>query len=289
MKSIEIEELIAEFAPIVREFVDSVKQELRAEIDIIKSHQPEKGEKGEPGESVAVEVIDALIAEKVSAIPAPKDGEKGKDGEDGKDADPEFIKQLVAEELAKLPAPKDGENGKDGESVPVEEVERMVAEAVEKAVSAIKVPVDGRDALAIEVLPTIDPEKSYPRGTFAAYEGGIWRAFETTHGMRGWEVLVKGEAQHETYLEDGRTLVTRTKKTGEDWVEKREHLAIPVFRDYWTDGVVAQEADVFSCNGSLWISLENNNKARPSTGDKSWKLIVKRGRDGKGRKDEEGK
>ena len=40
-----------------------------------------------------------------------------------------------------------------------------------------------------------DPKIRFPRGTYAAtHQGGLWRAYEKTHGMRGWECLVDGVA-----------------------------------------------------------------------------------------------
>ena len=75
------------------------------------------------------------------------------------------VKALVSEAVAALPAP---EKARDGE--------------------------DGRDALALELLPFIDEGKSYPRGSYATHNGGLWRAYEKTHGMRGWECVVDGVA-----------------------------------------------------------------------------------------------
>ncbi|MBF2850479.1 portal protein, partial [Escherichia coli] len=83
------------------------------------------------------------------------------------------------EAVSHIPVPRDGRDYDPD----------VLQKAVLDAVSALPAPQDGRDATALEILPAIDDQKSFPRGTYATHQGGLWRAYEKTHGMRGWECL----------------------------------------------------------------------------------------------------
>ncbi|EOO1372649.1 phage portal protein, partial [Escherichia coli] len=96
--------------------------------------------------------------------------------------------------VSHIPAPRDGRDY-DPE---------VLKQAVLEAVNALPAPQDGRDATALEVLPAIDDQKSFPRGTYATHLGGLWRAYEKTHGMRGWECLVDGVADIDVSMTDER-------------------------------------------------------------------------------------
>ncbi|HCB9587371.1 TPA: phage portal protein, partial [Escherichia coli] len=142
---------------------------------------------------------------------------------DGRDYDPEVLKQAVNDAVANIPVPADGKSLTPDDVRPM--LEQMVKEAVShipaprdgrdydpevlkqavlEAVNALPAPQDGRDATALEVLPAIDDQKSFPRGTYATHLGGLWRAYEKTHGMRGWECLVDGVADIDVSMTDER-------------------------------------------------------------------------------------
>jgi len=86
----------------------------------------------------------------------------------------------------------------------------MVAEAVQKAMSAIQLPkdgIDGKDALELDIQPRIDESKSYARGALATHDGGLWRAHANTDGMRGWECIVEGVRGVDVEQVDERNIV----------------------------------------------------------------------------------
>src|SRR5690606_21713847 len=86
----------------------------------------------------------------------------------------------------------------DGKSVTIEEIRPIVKSLIDEGLSKIKPAKDGedgKDATHIEILPEIDEEKSYSRNIYASHNGGLWRSFEKTFGMRGWECLVNGIAE----------------------------------------------------------------------------------------------
>ncbi|MDP9991973.1 hypothetical protein J2W28_001001 [Variovorax boronicumulans] len=257
----------------------------------------------EPGKSVTVEEVAPLIAEQVrvavEALPAP---------ENGKDADPESIAQLVREAIDAVPKPKDGSSvtatdvapliaeevskavaaipaPKDGESVPVEQVQRMVDDAVSKALASVRMPKDGdpgRDAAHIEILPAIDAAKSYPRGTYAKHAGGLWRSYETTTELKGWECIVEGVAQLsiEQHADNPRKfLVNLSTSSGRQEV-KEFNMPVVLYRGIFKEGDAYEAGDSVTWGGSTWIALQDTG-SKPDSVDGTWRLAVKRGSPGK--------
>lgn len=255
---------------------------------------------GEPGTSVTAEDVAPMIAEEVAkavgAIPAPKDG---------KSVPIEDVQRMVSEAVAAIPAPKDGTSvtvddvapmvadevakavqaiprPKDGESVPAEDVQRMVEEAVTKAMSVVSAPKDGepgRDALQLELQPEIDLDRSYARGTYAKHAGGLWRAFEATKGLHGWECVVDGIAELRVD-QTGRefTLVARTSSGTE--VSKSIKVAALEDKGVFKAGDDYEAGDGVTWGGSFFIAQKDAPIGHPGEpGCDGWRLAVKRGRD----------
>jgi len=230
----------------------------------------------------------APIVKRLEAIEAakPADGKDGRDGVDGKDGasvDAEAVAAMVQEAVSAIPVPKDGTNGTDGTSVPLEEVERMVSEAVAKAVAAIKLPQDGapgRDAIHLEILPAIAEAKSYPRGTYAKHAGGLWRSFESTEGMRGWECIVEGVAAIDVQQVERGFTVTAQRSSGATEV-KTLTLPVMMYQGVFKEGETYDHGDMVTWGGSLWHCdvLTRDKPGEPNV--KAWTLAAKRGRDGK--------
>lgn len=231
---------------------------------------------GEDGKSVTAEDVAPLIAGEVAkavrALPVPKDGTSVTP----EDVAP-MLSELVGKAVAEIPRPK------DGESVPAVEVQRMVDEAVAKAMQAIPAPKAGeagRDALQLELQPCIDLEKSYPRGTYARHAGGLWRAFEATKALHGWECVVDGVADLRIE-QDGRqfTLVAKTSSGAE--VSKSVKVAALVDRGVFKMDEPYEAGDGVTWGGSFFIAQKDAPRGRPGEpGCDGWRLAVKRGRDG---------
>ncbi len=90
----------------------------------------------------------------------------------------------MKEAVSHIPAPRDGRDY-DPE---------VLKQAVLEAVNALPAPQDGRDATALEVLPAIDDQKSFP-GARMPHTGGLWRAYEKRTGcgdgnarLTGWRI-----------------------------------------------------------------------------------------------------
>lgn len=217
-----------------------------------------------------------------------------KDGEPGKDAEPVDLGALAKAAAALIVIPE-VKNGKDAEPVDLEAVAALVKvpelpvidiKAIASEAAALipvpeaKQPVDGRDALHLEILPSIDEAKTYPRNTYAKHDGGLWRSFEQTSAMRGWECIVEGlKVVSVTQDGDREFSVTLAKSSGVEVVQKFA-LPIQIYKGVHRDGDEYEAHDTVTWGGSQWTSTKSENTDKPGTND-SWVLCVKAGRNGK--------
>lgn len=226
----------------------------------------------EPGKSVTIEDVRPLIAEEISKLPPPKDGKSVT-----LDDVAPVLRQAVKEAVDALPP------AEPGASVTPEDLRPLIAEEVARAVQALALPKDGepgRDALQLEILPEIDREKSYMRGTYAKHLGGLWRSFERTSGLKGWECIVEGigSAAVEQSGERGFELALVLSSGAE--VRKKLELPVMIYRGVFSPGDYLP-GDTVTWAGSLWHCDESTCDKPGESGSKGWRLAVKRGRDGK--------
>lgn len=215
--------------------------------------------------------FEALLTAAAEKIPLPKDG-KSITPEDVRS----MLQDMVDKAFANYPPPK---NGKDYDP---DVLNLAVETAVSAAVSALPIPepaIDGRDALAIEVLPVIDEEKSYPRGSYATHNGGLWRAYEKTHGMRGWECVVDGVASVDVNLAEARCVsITVNRASGESDIKSFD-IPVMIYQGVFKSGQQYQQGDTVTWGGSLWhCDYQTGDKPGEPT-SKGWTLAAKRGRD----------
>lgn len=214
---------------------------------------------------------------------------------DGKDAEPvdlealakaaaEFVQlpkvdlALLAAEAAALVVMPEPIPGKDADPVDLQALARSAAELI--PVPEVKQPEDGRDAIDLEILPVIDETKQYARGTYAAHRGGLWKSYERTNGLRGWECIVDGiDAVSVTQDAVREFSVTLAKSSGAEVVRKFT-LPIQVYQGVHQDGKAYDEHDTTTWGGSQWVSKKADNTDKPGSSD-AWTLVVKAGRNGK--------
>lgn len=214
---------------------------------------------------------------------------------DGKDAEPvdlealakaaaEFVQlpkvdlALLAAEAAALVVMPEPIPGKDADPVDLQALARSAAELIQ--VPEVKQPEDGRDAIDLEILPAIDEAKQYPRGTYAAHRGGLWKSYERTHGLRGWECIVDGIDVVSVTQDAVREFsVTLAKSSGAEIVQKFQ-LPIQVYKGVYRDDVTYEAHDNVTWGGSQWTSTKGENTDKPGSSD-AWTLVVKAGRNGK--------
>ena len=162
------------------------------------------------------------------------------------------------------------------------DVKQLVTDAVTTAVAEIPEPVvpsDGRDALQIELEPCIDETKSYPRGTYATHKGGLWRSYQKTDGMRGWECIVDGVAGVNIQQDEERLFTISLEKASGVVEVKTFAIPVTIYRDVFKAGREYEPGDTVTWAGSLWHCNEKTADKPGEPGTKGWTLAVKKGRD----------
>lgn len=139
---------------------------------------------------------------------------------------------------------------------------------------------NGKDATQIEILPSIDPDKSYPRGTHATHNGGLFRAYQRTVGMVGWECIVNGVAGVSTAFE-GKSLIIAIDLSDGTQTSIEKTIPVPEYKGVYEKGAQYLEGDSVSQAGGVWIAKSDNPEGSPGSCP-GWQLAVKRGRDGRG-------
>lgn len=223
----------------------------------------ERGEKGDPGQDGA----------------PGRDGVNGKDGAPGADGAPGPQGERGEKGLDGAPG-RDGTDGKDGAPGAAGKDGAPGRDGADGAPGLNgKDGAPGRDAIDLEILPAIDEAKVYARGTYARHAGGLWRAFETTAGLKGWECIVAGVAGLDVAIsDDSRTVTVRLGVTGGEVVEKTFAIPAMIYRGVWREGE-HRAGDVATWAGSAWHCNETTTD-KPGTSS-AWRLMVKSGRDGK--------
>lgn len=259
--SMNIEKLAESVLTAVKGYVEKQTQGLHAAVSAIPILE-EKFNKH--NESIA------LIKETLENLPEPKDGppgergekgdpgnpgsdgKDGKDGSDGKDGK-SGEKGDQGDRGEKGTDGKDGRDGRDGKDG--------------------RDGLDGKDALEIDVLPAIDPEKSYQKGVFASDKGGIWRC----KGGKDWDCLVDGVADVEIDYDGERSFKIKSIRSSGKVEEKTFTVPALIYRNVYKAGQFYTKGDTVTCAGSLWHCNEDTED-RPGT-SKSWTLCTKKGRD----------
>ncbi|WP_244059170.1 phage portal protein, partial [Escherichia coli] len=239
-------------------------------------------------------MLEQMVKEAVSHIPVPRDG---------RDYDPDVLQKAVNDAVANIPQPADGKSITPDDVRPM--LEQMVKEAVSHipvprdgrdydpdvlqkavldAVSALPAPQDGRDATALEILPAIDDQKSFPRGTYATHQGGLWRAYEKTHGMRGWECLVDGVADIDVSITGERSFSVVIRQSSGQCTEKTFSLPVMLYRGVFRAGETYHPGDTVTWGGSLWHCNSMTGDKPGEAHSSGWTLAAKRGRDAGGGK-----
>lgn len=265
----EYEEKLSRLAKQVEEISNAPDPDIESMVKAAIAHLPAPTAPGLPD-------IATMVSDAVAAIPAPRDGKSVTP----EDVQP-MIQELVRNAVAEIPTPKDGKDFDPSM------LKQLVEQAVSDAVSAMpaaepgKDGADGRDALALEILPFIDEEKSYPRGSYATYNGGLWRAYEKTHGMRGWECLVDGVAGIDIQQSEQRCFTLKVNRSSGTSETKSFDVPVMIYQGVFKSGKEYLPGDTVTWGGSLWHCDERTQDKPGEAGSKGWTLAAKRGRDGR--------
>jgi hypothetical protein len=162
-----------------------------------------------------------------------------------------------------------------------------IAQAVAKHL-ADNPPKDGArglDAVEINILPRIDPERRYAKGTYAKHAAGLWRAaIDTAPGddpaLCGWEPVIEGVKAIEVHqLDPGVIAVKSVMTCGESHIAKIELPAME-YKGVWRESEGEyRKGHTVTQSGSLW-HCNRPTTDKPGTSD-AWTLCAKAGRDGK--------
>lgn len=265
-----VKDLAQTVAKSVKEYVSKQLETLENSlVDIRKSLEP-------MGDIQSIIVTLDIDVKELKGRPVPVDG---KDGESitVDDIRP-LVVELVNEAAKTIPIPKDGKDGHDGKSVSIEELRPVIAEMIPQ----VKDGEDGRDgldALDIQILPAINDLKSYPRGIYAAHNGGLWKTFKQTDGMDGWECLVDGIGDISVDYDGERGFSIKMVKSSGILVNKEFTVPMVLDRGVFRDTEAYKKFDGVTYGGSFWISQKENPDGKPGDANSSWRLSVKRGRD----------
>lgn len=197
----------------------------------------------------------------------------------------DFI-NLRIDEAIKMVKPIKGDKGEDGAPaiVDYDKIKEIIDVNISKAVEDIEIPEpingtngeDGRDALHLEILPTIDEAKEYPRNTYATFKGGLWRSYETTKGMRGWECIVNGLEKVDVEYDGERSASIKTYMSNGEY--KISEITIPAMlhKGIWQENTTYHKGDNVQLSGAMWLAIEETSE-RPGGDSKSWIIAAKRG------------
>lgn len=240
-----------EFGRSVGETIRDAVTPLLRRIEELESRQPEKGDKGDRGDDAPPVEID--VADVVRELLAA-DGVK------------QYLKLEVDAYLTENPPA----NGKDA-------TEAQIIDAVKSALAA-NPPKDGKSVTIEDVSLFLDAAIAkhvleLERRATDAVTKAIDKIPEPKQGRDGVDLT-------ELSIDfDGERTVTVKGRTGE--VTKR--VPVPLWRGYWSPGVVAEKADILTHNGTAYIAIVDNPKCEPGVGkyDHEWKVFARKGADGK--------
>lgn len=245
MNSQDLKKIIEALAPIVREYVD-------AKVSEVEARHEEKRETID---------LDALAVKAAELIERPKDGESVTP-DDVLPSLKEHAESLIHSLIQEVPLPadgkdgqdgKDGEKGEPGESVSIDEIREMV----KAEVAAIPKPRDGRDGKdGRDATQQIDMDSV--RRIMSA------EAYAYCPSIEG----------------DERSIRIHNKQADGAVVTQEINLPYMSYAGTWGAEEKYRLGDVVSHGGSMWHCEKACEGDRPGQSD-SWKLCVKRGRDGK--------
>lgn len=281
-----IKALGEEFGEAIQKMADDFQQALEKTASNLEKQIEELRKSIPEVQPVEIPDVSKMVAEAVSAIELPKAPELPDFSQSIADAAESAVKQA----LESLPKPK------DGKSVSAEDLRSLVEDVVSASLPepvdveklaenvAANIPIpepgsDGKDALSIELEPCIDETKSYPRGTYATHNGGLWRSHEKTHGMRGWECIVDGVSNVDIKQDNLRTFSISLERASGVVEVKSFDVPVTIYRDVFKAGNEYQPGDTVTWGGSLWHCNEATSDKPGETGSKGWTLAVKKGRD----------
>lgn len=195
------------------------------------------------------------------------------------------IEQLTAEHVKSLPAPADGKDGKDA-TLDLVAVAKMINAAVTEQIDTLDLPkgekgdvgAAGRDAVEINILPSIEFGTKYAFGTYAHHRGGLWKYHGPATDLKGWECVMDGLAEVSVDYDGERGVEIRIERAAGEPVIKKFSMPMVIDRGVYDHSKTYELNDGVTYAGAFWIAVKDAPEGAPGT-SKDFRLAVKRGRD----------
>ena len=149
---------------------------------------------------------------------------------------------------------------------------------------------NGRDAAEIDPLMMLDPQKSYPRGTWVCHEFGLLRSTRQTDPTSnldletaGWKIVIAGAAQSEIVQDERepRRFHHKLRYMGKETIVNSFFIPAMIYQQIWKEGDAYVQGDCVTYSGNLWHCNAASTTARPGPPNNDWRLAVRSGRDGR--------
>lgn len=280
MKHADIKAMMAELAPVIREYTASVLGPIVDRLDELDSKLaalpvPKDGKDADE-DAITARIIDKMaddLAQIRAVIPRPQELPD--------------ISALVKEAVAAVPAPQ------DGKSVTLDDVRPLIEEGIAAAAAALPAPKDGcgiKNLLidrAGNLVATMDDGRIADLGPVvgkdadvAALEKFITEKIDALPKPKDGKDGFSLKDFDATLMEDGRTVLLSFEQSDQSY---KVELGFPVmvYRGVFKDGQTYARGDTVTWGGSLWHCDAEETTDKPDGSEKHWTLATKRGRDGK--------
>lgn len=262
------------------------------------------GPRGERGQDAPAPDLDAIVTRVLALVPAPArgatgaTGERGPQGEsiagpvgpagpaglDGKSIDMEMVAARIASAVAAIPVPKDGAPGADGRSVTLEDVTPFITRELDQRVAALPIAKDGIGFTGAVI--TREGHLVLTLSNGERQDVGLVIGKDGTPGLDGTDAIGTpgkdgqdglGFDDYDLYLNEtlGWIFSLGQGERRKEWV-----LGIPFDSKVYEAGKVYPKGAGTTWDGHYWIALAQTSEA-PGEGCPSWRLAVRRGKQGR--------
>lgn len=287
-KSVDMEEVKVILADEVQRAAAAIPVPAGVDMDQVKAHLTEEVKRWMPapvpGKSITVDdvrpLLEEMVSGAVSALPPAKDGA---------DADMDALKAhagAVVKEMVDA-----WERPKDGASVSIDDVRPVLEGLVNEAAKALPVPKDGVGAAGA----IIDRQGHLVLTLTNGDTKDLGQVVGKDADQDALVALIRDEVAKIPVPKDGadglgfddmtvdydgeRTVILRWSR-GEIVKEAKIQIPVLIDRGVFKDGSGYVRGDGVTWGGSYWIA-QGDTGEKPGDGSKSWRLAVKKGRDGK--------
>jgi len=211
--------------------------------------------------------IDALEKRQLVLPEKGEPGERGLQGEPGQ-VDMEAVKALVSAAVADLPPPERGEKGAPGN-------DGLSGESGSDGLPG----ADGKDGVGLA-----DALKDEDGNLVLVMTDGRTKNLGPVNGRDGEPGKDGADGlgfEHMTVEQVNERTIAFMFKRGEQEAEVNVTLPVLIGRGVWTANQDYERGDVVTWGGTAWEAVEPVKATKPDMSSGGWRILAKRGRDGK--------